>query len=49
MINDSWGVAVSVNKLFIDTEITGDAGGAPAEVDVSLDPWVYSLGIVYRR
>ncbi|MEP0985157.1 OmpW family outer membrane protein [Ekhidna sp.] len=49
MVNNSWGASLSVNRLFIDTEITGDAGGAPAKVDASLNPWVYSIGVIYRR
>ncbi len=48
MFSDTWGINVSVNKLFIDTDITGEAGPDPVAVDVSLDPWVYSLGVVYR-
>ena len=52
MFNDTWGANITVNKLFVSTEITGTAptqqGPAPAVVDASLDPWIYTLGLVYR-
>ena len=48
MLNEKWGISAATNKLFVGTDITGDAGGAPAVVEASLDPWVYSLGANIR-
>lgn len=53
MLNDTWGVSFAANKLYVGTDITGSAPVAPdvlapAEVEATLNPWVFSLGATYR-
>ena len=53
MFNNTWGLSISANRLFNNTEITGDApdgngGTVPAVVDTKLNPWVLSFGLAYR-
>lgn len=53
MLNETWGVSFAANKLYVGTDITGDAPVAPnvlapAAVEVDLNPWVFSLGATYR-
>ncbi len=38
----------SVWHVDIDTEATFKVGGAPAKVDVEIDPWVYMLALGYK-
>ena len=52
-VNNTWGVSASVNKMFVSTEYTGLVMVAPetyflGEFEVTLDPWVYSLGVIYN-
>ncbi|MBO9506624.1 OmpW family protein [Thalassospira sp. A3_1] len=48
-ISGPWSLNVDVKKLFLNTTVTADLGGAsPAKVDVDLDPWVFGIGVGYR-
>jgi len=48
-ISGPWSLNVDVKKLFLNTDVTADLGGAsPAKVDVDLDPWVFGVGVGYR-
>ncbi len=55
MVTDNSGIFMSVQKLFVDTKITGTVnpaipgfGGAPIEAKVDLDPLVFHAGYTYR-
>ncbi len=53
MLTETWGVSVAANKLYVGTDITGNAlvapsVFAPAAVEVDLNPWVFSFGATYR-
>lgn len=34
--------------IFLDTKATGTVGGAPASADITLDPLILGVGVVYR-
>ena len=55
MVDDRQGLFVTVQKLFVDTTITGTVdpsipglGGAPASADIDLDPMIVFAGYTYR-
>ena len=51
MINDSNGIFLSADKIFVDTRATGNAvelGGAPVKADIDLDPLILQIGWVHR-
>lgn len=48
MLNDKWLVNASVRKVDIDTEASFVLNGSPGNVNVSIDPWVYSIMAGYR-
>jgi outer membrane protein len=37
-----------VKKIWLDTEASGTVGGAPARAEVTADPLIAGLGMVYR-
>ncbi|NIZ00545.1 OmpW/AlkL family protein [Thalassospira lucentensis] len=48
-ISGPWSLNFDVKKVFLDTDVTADLGGAsPAKVDVDLDPWIFGVGVGYR-
>ena len=51
MFSDQWGAFLSVSKVFVSTNTSGNAaslGGAPVSAHVSFDPLVLFSGITYR-
>jgi outer membrane protein len=55
MVDDHQGLFVTVQRLFVDTTITGTVdpsipglGGAPASADIDLDPVIVFAGYTYR-
>lgn len=55
MIDDNQGVFFSVQKLFVDTKVTGTVAsyvpglaGAPASAEIDLDPVIIHAGYTYR-
>ena len=55
MVDDHQGLFVTVQKLFVDTTITGTVdpsipglGGAPASAEIELDPVIVFAGYTYR-
>ena len=55
MVNDHEGLFMTVQKLFVDTSISGTVdpaipglGGAPASADIDLDPVIIFAGYTYR-
>jgi len=45
LLNDRWAINVDLKRIVMRTDVT--AGGAKL-TEVRLDPWLYSLGLVYR-
>ena len=45
-LDDHWMINVDVKKLFLQTDVMINGGDVTA--DVSLDPWIPSLGLGYR-
>lgn len=48
LFDERWSVHGGVYYLDIDTDASLDTALGSLEVDVQVDPWVYSLGIGYR-
>jgi outer membrane protein len=51
MLSDRWGAFLSVSKVFVSTNASGNAatlGGAPVSAHVGFDPLVVFSGITYR-
>jgi outer membrane protein len=48
MLGDKWLVNASVRWIDIDTEASFDLNGSPGKVNVSIDPFIYSLTAGYR-
>ena len=55
MVDDHQGLFVTVQKLFVDTTITGTVdpsipglGGAPVSAEIDLDPVIVFAGYTYR-
>jgi len=51
MFSDRWGAFLSVSKVFVSTNASGNAatlGGAPVSAHVSFNPLVLFSGITYR-
>jgi outer membrane protein len=48
MLDDKWLVNASVRWIDIDTEASFDLNGAAGQVDVSIDPFIYSITAGYR-
>lgn len=48
MITEQYGAYFSVSKAFLEFEIEGMAGPAPATVKAKLDPLVIQAGVTYR-
>ena len=52
MFSDRWGAFMSVSKVFVSTNASGNAaiplGGAPVSAHVSFNPLVLFSGITYR-
>lgn len=47
-VGDGWFINADVKKLFINTDVTVDAGGTQVKADVDIDPWIFGLGVGYR-
>lgn len=47
-IDEKWSVNASVRYIDIDTDTSFTAGGVPGNIDVKIDPYVYSLMIGYK-
>lgn len=48
MLDNNWLVNASVRWIDIDTEASFDLNGSAGSVDVSIDPFVYSLTLGYK-
>lgn len=48
MLNDCWSLHAGAYYLDISTDAELDTALGAAEVDVDVDPWVYTLGLGYR-
>lgn len=48
MINDCWSAHIGAYYLDISTDASVETALGKAEVDVDVDPWVYTLGLGYR-
>lgn len=48
LVNDCWSVHAGVYYLDIGTEAQLDTALGKADVDVDIDPWVYTIGVGYR-
>lgn len=48
MLNDCWSVHAGVYYLDIETEAGLDTALGKVDVDVDVNPWVYTLGVGYR-
>lgn len=48
MLDDKWLVNASVRWIDIDTDASFELNGSTGNVDVSIDPWVYSITAGYR-
>jgi outer membrane protein len=48
MVNDCWSVHAGAYYLDIGTEAELGTALGKAQVDVDIDPWVYTLGVGYR-
>lgn len=47
-INDTYFFNLDVKKVFINTDVTIDAGGVAVAADVDIDPWVIGVGVGRR-
>lgn len=47
-LDDKWLVNASVRWIDIDTDASFELNGSTGNVDVSIDPWVYSITAGYR-
>lgn len=48
-INERWFVNFDVKKIWINTDVTIDAGGlGQVTADVDIDPWVFGIGFGWR-
>lgn len=45
MVGRDWGFFLDVKKAFLRPRATGTFQGAPVDVAVKLDPWVFSGGV----
>lgn len=45
-INDRWLINVDVKKIWINTDVSINAGAVTADVDI--DPWIFGFGFGYR-
>ncbi|MBW7836415.1 MAG: OmpW family protein [Sphingomonadales bacterium] len=45
-INDRWLINVDVKKIWINTDVSINAGAVTADVDI--DPWIFGFGVGYR-
>lgn len=48
MLDEKWLINASVRWIDIDTDASFDLNGSAGSVDVSIDPWVYSITAGYR-
>jgi outer membrane protein len=48
MIDDSWSLHAGAYYLDISTDASVDSALGTADVEVDVDPWVYTLGLGYR-
>jgi outer membrane protein len=47
-LNDKWSVFADARKIWINTDVTIDAGATRINADVDIDPWVVTFGAGYR-
>lgn len=47
-LGDHWSVFADARKIWINTDVTIDAGPTRINADVDIDPWVVTLGVGYR-
>jgi outer membrane protein len=47
-LNDTWSVFADARKIWINTDVTIDAGATRIKADVDIDPWVVTAGFGYR-
>lgn len=47
-VGGGWFINADVKKLFINTDVTVQAGAATIKADVDIDPWIVGLGVGYR-
>jgi outer membrane protein len=47
-LNDTWSVFADARKIWINTDVTIDAGATRIKADVDIDPWVLTAGVGYR-
>lgn len=43
-----WSFNIDVKKIYVKTDVSFAAGGAPMKADVRVDPLVYGVGVGYR-
>jgi len=46
MLNENWGLNFDVKKVYLNTDVSVNAGAVTADVD--LDPWIVGFGITYK-
>lgn len=48
MLTEKYGVYFAANRIFIDTDASGNLGTARVNADLDLDPWIFQTGVTYR-
>jgi outer membrane protein len=47
-LDEHWSVFADARKIWINTDVTIDAGATRIKADVDVDPWVVTAGVGYR-
>jgi outer membrane protein len=47
-MNEHWSLNADVRKIWINTDVTINAGPTRIDADVDINPWVTTLGVGYR-
>lgn len=47
-LGDHWSVFADARKIWINSDVTIDAGATRINADVDIDPWVVTVGVGYR-
>lgn len=48
MMDSRFGFYFAANKIFIDTEASGNLGANRVDAKLDLDPWIFQSGMTYR-
>jgi outer membrane protein len=47
-LNERWALNADVRKIWINTDVTINAGPTRIAADVDINPWVTTFGVGYR-